>query len=89
MTVDEYTYSAPVEVYSKDELDRFRDLEADFLAAKRRLSFNASDEVALKDGSRAINEVIFTFGPDVWFLVEEEATGSQFAKMIAYAKRYR
>lgn len=66
--VDEFTYSLEVRVYSDAELERLATLSNEYLTAKRVLLTSPGDQAAAERLAKARQEIVDTFGTQVWVL---------------------
>ena len=71
-TIDERTYSFEVGVFTPEELSDFQELYIEYLDLKRRVIEDPSDDLLKRERKILAGELFYAFGPDLWFLDEED-----------------
>lgn len=66
--VDQYVQSVEVEVYSEEEIERFRDLSYEYLSYYRKLMIDPHNPVLVKETTLLRQEIVEAYKVDVWFL---------------------
>jgi hypothetical protein len=63
--IDQYTRSFEVEVFSQEEVELFRNLSGEYLAYKRKLRMDPTNQVFIEEARRLRDQIVQAFGAAV------------------------
>jgi len=72
-TLESFTRSTEVAVYSEEELETFRDLAADYVRRKYQLAKDPTNQVLTQEFQELRRQIVEAFGENVWVLEAEPA----------------